>query len=55
MSRDKLNKLQAILKEMGSVLIAFSGGVDSAFLLRVAREALGDQAAALTALSPTYP
>ena len=55
MSRDKLNKLQAILKEMGSVLIAFSGGADSAFLLRAARDMLGDRAAALTALSPTYP
>lgn len=54
MIHDKLNRLQVILKEMGSVLIAFSGGVDSTFLLRVARDTLGGDAVALTALSPTY-
>ncbi len=51
----KLVHLHQILQEMKSVLIAFSGGVDSSFLLRVARDALGDSASALTALSPTYP
>jgi uncharacterized protein len=51
----KLAHLHEILKEMESVLIAFSGGVDSSFLLRVARDALGENTAALTALSPTYP
>ncbi|MDX1764999.1 MAG: asparagine synthase-related protein, partial [bacterium] len=54
-TRAKLHRLQDIVREMGSVLIAFSGGVDSSFLLRVARDVLGDRAAALTALSPTYP
>ncbi len=51
----KLAHLQKILREMESVLVAFSGGVDSSFLLRVSRDTLGDKAAALTALSPTYP
>lgn len=51
----KLNELKRILKEMGSVLIAYSGGVDSTFLLKVAYDTLGDNVVAVTARSETYP
>lgn len=53
---EKYARLQAILQEIGSAVIAFSGGVDSTFLLRVAHDVLGPESlAALTATSPTYP
>lgn len=48
---EKLDELKAILKEMGEVLVAFSGGVDSAFLLKVSRIVLGEKVTALTAVS----
>ncbi len=51
----KLDRLRALLAELPSALVAFSGGVDSSFLLRVASEVLGERCVALTTLSPTTP
>jgi uncharacterized protein len=54
--KTKTEKLKGIFQTMERVLVAFSGGVDSALLLKVARDTLGDKnVLAVTALSPLYP
>ena len=51
----KLEKLKKILSDMDSVLLAYSGGLDSTFLLKVASGVLGERLLVVTANSPTYP
>jgi uncharacterized protein len=51
----KLENLKSIIKNTGGAVVAFSGGVDSTFLLKVAHDILGDKVLAVTANSETYP
>ena len=54
-AEEKLKRLRQLLKEMESLVLAYSGGVDSAFLLKVAADTLEDKVLAITAMFPTYP
>ncbi len=54
-SAEKLTRARERISQCGSAVVAFSAGVDSTFVLAVAREVLGDRAVALTAHSPSVP
>jgi uncharacterized protein len=55
LAHSKLSHLKSYLKELGSVAVAFSSGVDSTFLLKVAHDVLGDKVIAVTARSCSFP
>src|SRR5438093_10392201 len=50
-----LDRLRTIMGDMGSVLVAFSGGIDSTLVLKVGHDVLDARAVAVTAASPTFP
>jgi uncharacterized protein len=52
---ERLERLREIFRPMRAVLVAFSGGVDSTFVLKVAHDTIGDRVIALTTTSPTMP
>ena len=52
---EKKKRLEDYLQDLGSVVIAFSSGVDSTFLLKVAHDVLGEKAIAVTARSCSFP
>jgi uncharacterized protein len=51
----KFDTLKTILADMESVLVAYSGEMDSTFLLKVSHDVLGDRVLAVTEFSPVYP
>lgn len=52
-TEQQLDSLRQILRELGSVLVCYSGGIDSAFVLAVAHAELGERAIGMTAVSPS--
>ncbi|TAK07191.1 MAG: ATP-dependent sacrificial sulfur transferase LarE [Candidatus Manganitrophaceae bacterium] len=54
-SHPAYDRLLRILREMGSVAVAYSGGVDSALVAKAAHDALSENAVAVTSISPTFP
>lgn len=54
-TQNKLDQLRAIMHECGSVLVAYSGGVDSALVMAIAHRELGEKALACIGISPSYP
>ncbi|MCF6148452.1 MAG: ATP-dependent sacrificial sulfur transferase LarE [Candidatus Kuenenia sp.] len=54
-TKDKLNKLKNYIEALESVVVAFSGGVDSSLVAKVCFDVLGKKALAITARSETYP
>ncbi|TMF46356.1 MAG: ATP-dependent sacrificial sulfur transferase LarE [Chloroflexi bacterium] len=52
---NKVESARAIVRDLSSVLVAYSGGVDSSLLLKLALDELGDRAVAVLASSPAYP
>ena len=53
--KNKLDRLREVLSDLGSLAVGFSGGVDSSFLLSVAKEELGDRVIAVTAADASVP
>jgi uncharacterized protein len=54
-TQEKYDRLRSLIRDMQKVLVAFSGGVDSTFLLKVAKDELGKNVLAVIARSETYP